>query len=142
MPLYERHVFVCTNTRADGQGRPCCAGQGGAALRNALKASAARKGFKGLVRINAACCLDQCEHGPVVVVYPEQVWYGFVKPEDAEEIVESHLVHGQPVERLIMDDACINTPECAHRQRGARKKELPPLDPWPPPRPLSVDKKS
>jgi (2Fe-2S) ferredoxin len=57
-------------------------------------------GLGGKVRINKSGCLDQCEHGPTVVVYPEAVWYGNVKPEDAAEIVEEHLVGGRPVERL------------------------------------------
>jgi (2Fe-2S) ferredoxin len=72
-------------------------------------------GIAGEVRINKSLCLDQCEHGPTVVVYPEAVWYGFVKPEDAAEIVEQHLVGGQAVERLRLNDECINTKSCPHR---------------------------
>jgi (2Fe-2S) ferredoxin len=67
------------------------------------------------VRINKAGCLDQCEHGPTVVVYPEAVWYGNVKPEDAAEIVQEHLVSGRPVERLRLAEECINAPTCPHR---------------------------
>jgi (2Fe-2S) ferredoxin len=67
------------------------------------------------VRINKAGCLDQCEHGPMVVVYPEAVWYGKVRPEDAAEIVEEHLVGGRPVERLRLADECLNTKSCMHR---------------------------
>jgi (2Fe-2S) ferredoxin len=67
------------------------------------------------VRINKSGCLDQCEHGPVVVVYPEAVWYGNVQPADAAEIVEEHLVGGRPVARLRMLDECLNTKGCAHR---------------------------
>jgi (2Fe-2S) ferredoxin len=69
----------------------------------------------GRVRINKSGCLDQCEHGPTVVVYPEAVWYGNVTPADAAEIVEEHLVNGRPVERLRLADACINTKSCPHR---------------------------
>ncbi len=72
-------------------------------------------GLAGRVRINKSGCLDQCEHGPTVVVYPEAVWYGHVRPEDAAEIVEEHLVGGRPVERLRLADECVNTKSCPHR---------------------------
>jgi (2Fe-2S) ferredoxin len=72
-------------------------------------------GLAGKVRINKSGCLDQCEHGPMVVVYPEAVWYGNVQPEDAAEIVEEHLVGGRPVKRLRVADECLNTKSCPHR---------------------------
>jgi (2Fe-2S) ferredoxin len=72
-------------------------------------------GLGGRVRINKSGCLDQCEHGPTVVVYPEAVWYGKVRPEDAAEIVAEHLVAGRPVERLRIADECLNTRSCPHR---------------------------
>ena len=61
------------------------------------------------VRANKCGCLDQCELGPTVVVYPEAVWYGHVQPEDVDEIIETHIVGGQPVERLVIPDAVLNT---------------------------------
>jgi (2Fe-2S) ferredoxin len=72
-------------------------------------------GLAGRVRINKSGCLDQCEHGPTVVVYPDAVWYGGVKPEDAEEIVSGHLIAGRPVERLRIADSCLNSKTCPHR---------------------------
>lgn len=81
----------------------------------ALQKAAKAADLGGRVRINKSGCLDQCEHGPTVVVYPEAVWYGGVKPEDAEEIVREHLLGGKPVERLRMADACINAKSCPHR---------------------------
>ena len=72
-------------------------------------------GISDRVRINKSLCLDQCEHGPTVVVYPEAVWYGGVRPEDAAEIVEEHLVNGRPVERLRMAESCVNAKTCPHR---------------------------
>ena len=54
----------------------------------------------GRVRINQAGCLDRCDEGPVCVVYPEGVWYTYVDETDIDEIIESHLVNGKPVERL------------------------------------------
>jgi (2Fe-2S) ferredoxin len=71
-------------------------------------------GLAGKVRINKSGCLDQCEHGPVVVVYPEAVWYGNVRPADAEEIVAEHLVGGRPVERLRIAEDCLNSRSCSH----------------------------
>ena len=61
------------------------------------------------MRANKCGCLDQCELGPTVVVYPEAVWYGHVTPDDVDEIIESHIVGGQPVERLVIPDAVLNT---------------------------------
>ena len=75
----------------------------------------ARRGLKGRVRANAAGCLDQCEHGPTVVVYPDGVWYGRVTAADVEEIIESHIVNGKPIERLMIADECLNASECPHR---------------------------
>jgi (2Fe-2S) ferredoxin len=54
----------------------------------------------GQVRVNTAGCLDRCELGPVCVVYPEGVWYTFIDEVDLDEIIESHLINGKPVERL------------------------------------------
>jgi (2Fe-2S) ferredoxin len=71
-------------------------------------------GLAGKVRINKSGCLDQCEHGPVVVVYPGAVWYGSVQPADAAEIVSEHLVAGRPVERLRIADECLNSRNCPH----------------------------
>jgi (2Fe-2S) ferredoxin len=80
-----------------------------------LQQSAKAAGLAATVRINKSGCLDQCEHGPTVVVYPDAVWYGHVTPEDAAEIVEEHLVGGRPVERLRLAEECINTKCCPHR---------------------------
>jgi (2Fe-2S) ferredoxin len=115
MAEFERHIFVCLNRRAPGHPRGCCAEKGSDAVRAAFKAALAEAGLKGRVRANEAGCLDQCEHGPTVVVYPEQVWYGFVKPEDVAEIVREHIVGGRPVERLRLPPSCLNTPSCPHR---------------------------
>ena len=115
MPPFQRHVFVCLNQRASGHPKGCCSDKGSSAIREALKTAAKRRGLQGFVRINEAGCLDQCEHGVTIVVYPEAVWYGFVKLTDIEEIVQSHLVEGRPVERLRLADECINTPSCKHR---------------------------
>src|SRR5512147_1956600 len=97
---FRHHLFVCENRRDPSDPRGCCADRGGEAVREALKEELKRRGLKGLVRANAAGCLDACAHGPTVVVYPEGVWYGHVTPADVPEIVERHLLNGEPVERL------------------------------------------
>lgn len=80
-----------------------------------FKVKLAERGLKGKVRANQSGCLDQCEHGPNVVIYPEAVWYGRVSMQDVEEIVDSHIVGGKPVERLLIPDSCLNAPSCEHR---------------------------
>lgn len=120
MAAYERHVFVCGNQRAADHPRGCCAPDGGDTLHKTFKAAIADRGLQRRVRANKAGCLDQCEHGPsVVVVYPEAVWYGAVTVDDVAEIVDRHLVAGEVVERLRLADACINTGSCAHKPRRA-----------------------
>jgi (2Fe-2S) ferredoxin len=97
---FRHHVFVCENRRPDDDPRGCCAAKGSEAIRAAFKAAIKKHGLKGQVRANAAGCLDACAEGPSVVVYPEGVWYSHVSPEDVPEIVERHLVNGEPVARL------------------------------------------
>ncbi len=97
---FRHHVFVCENRRDPSDPRGCCAARGGEEVRDAFKAELARRGLRGVVRANGAGCLDGCAHGPTVVVYPEGVWYGRVTAADVPEIVERHLVNGEPVERL------------------------------------------
>lgn len=118
MPKFERHVFICTNQRDASAPRGSCTHDGKGELHGLFKEKMAAAGLKNSVRANKAGCLEQCEHGPVVVVYPEQVWYGFVQPADVEEIVREHLVGGHPVERLVLPDSCLNTATCQHKPRS------------------------
>src|SRR5512134_1735011 len=93
MTPFEVHVFVCTSGGT-------CPHQGAAEVHAFLKEAVLRAKLKSKVRVNHAGCLDQCGHGPVVVVYPENVWYTHVSLEDAEAIFAEHIVGGKPVERL------------------------------------------
>jgi (2Fe-2S) ferredoxin len=104
MPFFQRHVFVCTNERAPGNPKGCCKSKGAEEVRDELKKRLAERGLKKVVRANAAGCLDQCEHGVTVVVYPEQVWYGNVTVADVPELIERHIVGGEYVERLMIPD--------------------------------------
>jgi (2Fe-2S) ferredoxin len=100
MSYYEHHVFFCLNQRDPPE--KCCANAGSAELQQYAKSriKALGLGGRGRVRINKAGCLDRCEEGPVIVVYPEEVWYTYVDREDIDEIIDSHLVNGKIVERL------------------------------------------
>lgn len=117
MAAFERHLFVCGNQRPAEHPRGCCDPAGGEALHKAFKTAVAEHGLNRRVRANRSGCLDQCEHGPTVVVYPDAVWYGGVTAADVDEIVTSHLVGGVPVARLQLADDCINTGTCAHKPR-------------------------
>ena len=97
---YKHHVFFCLNQRESGE--RCCANQGADAMQRYAKdrIKALRRAGPGAVRINRAGCLDRCDLGPCLVVYPEAVWYTYVDEKDIDEIIDSHLVHGRVVERL------------------------------------------
>ena len=100
---YGIHVFVCENQRVDGHPRGCCAARGGAQVRVWLKEAMNRHGLMAGNRANGAGCLDYCEQGPCLVVYPEGVWYSAQTREDVEEIVTEHLRDGRIVERLRLE---------------------------------------
>ncbi len=104
MPPYEKHVFVCVNERPDGHPRGCCSAKQSVEIRARLKKMAAKAGLKGRVRINKAGCLDECERGVTIVVYPEAVWYGRVTLGDVDELFQSHIIEGRPVERLLLEN--------------------------------------
>jgi (2Fe-2S) ferredoxin len=99
--LYRRHVFCCDNMRPSGHKRGCCAEKGADKLRNYMKARLKELGLSGM-RVNSTSCLDRCELGPVMVVYPEGTWYSYHTREDIDEIVESHLKADKPVKRLML----------------------------------------
>jgi len=97
MGQYARHVFVCT-------GGETCPTQGDVEkFVKTLRGGALAAGLKTEVRINKAGCFSQCGHGPMMVVYPENVWYCGVAESDLPEILESHIVGGVPVKRLLYE---------------------------------------
>tara|TARA_R110001606_G_scaffold358134_1_gene509676 strand:- start:215 stop:529 length:315 start_codon:yes stop_codon:yes gene_type:complete len=102
MSYYERHIFFCLNERDEKAERPCCAHAGAERLQGYAKQQAKAKGLlgEGKLRVNKSGCLDRCELGPCAVVYPEGVWYRYFDEADIDEIIDSHLVNGTPVERL------------------------------------------
>lgn len=99
--FFDFHVFVCTNRRPDGHKRGSCAAKGSESLRDYMKARAKELGIVR-VRINTAACLDRCELGPCIVVYPEGVWYRVETREDVDRVLKSHLVEGGRAEALML----------------------------------------
>jgi (2Fe-2S) ferredoxin len=99
-PYFQQHVFICMNQRDDG--RPCCADKGAQIAQQHAKKRIKQLGLNGAgsIRINQAGCLDRCEEGPVLVVYPQGTWYTYVDTQDIDEIIDVHLVGGKIVERL------------------------------------------
>jgi (2Fe-2S) ferredoxin len=100
-PFFSTHVFCCTNRRSEDHPRGCCAAKDSENLRNYMKARAKELGLKG-TRVNASGCLDRCELGPSMVIYPEAIWYGYRTTADIDEILQKHLIEGGRVERLLM----------------------------------------
>ena len=79
MPAYTSHIFICGNQRKSGHKRGSCDPDGKEELRDRFKDELKRANVGPLVRANSAGCLDQCEYGPVMVIYPQQIWYGRVR---------------------------------------------------------------
>lgn len=100
--LYDPHIFICTEETACKQGNTCCGAAGTAELLGYMKGAAKGRGIKN-IRVNRATCLERCAEGPVMVLYPEGVWYSFRTKEDIDEIIDTHLAKGGRVERLMVD---------------------------------------
>lgn len=115
MATYQRMLFVCLNDRGEGHPRGSCSRDGGAELLDTLRADLHERGLKRVVRAVGTRCLGQCSHGPVVQVTPEDVWYGGVQAADVPELIDKHVLGGQPIERLeIADDDLIGMPHDEH----------------------------
>lgn len=99
---YEHHLFFCLNQRTNGE--DCCANHGAQAAFEHCKARAKAEGLAGVgkVRVNKAGCMNRCAGAPVLVVYPQGVWYSYVDNADIDEIIDSHIKQGRIVERLLL----------------------------------------
>ena len=108
--VYDVHVFCCINERAQDHPRSSCSARGSVDLQNHMKARAKELKIKN-IRINKAGCLERCELGPVLVIYPEATWYRYDTTDDIDDILSQHIIGGQQVERLILkNDQKIPTP--------------------------------
>jgi (2Fe-2S) ferredoxin len=99
--FYRAHIFCCTNRRPAGHPRGCCAERGSEELRDYMKGQAKKLGLKD-VRVNMAGCLDRCELGPCMVIYPEGVWYSVHNKADVDEVLNVHVKQGGRVQRLML----------------------------------------
>ena len=109
MPPFTSHIFVCCNRREPGHSRGCCNPDGSDALRNLFKSELKRRNLGPLVRANQSGCLEQCELGPTVVIYPQGIWYGNVQPTDVERILDETIIGGRVLSDLLIPDAILNT---------------------------------
>lgn len=104
MSYFKHHVFFCCNPCAPGE--TCCQNHDATGMMAYTRECINSLGLKGKgnIRINKTGCLGRCDEGPVLVVYPDNVWYTFAGKEDIDEIINEHLVHGRPVSRLQLAD--------------------------------------
>jgi len=109
MAKFTHHVFVCGNRRDPQNSRGCCDPEGQQELRAHFKAELKARSLGPLVRANHAGCLEQCELGPTVVIYPQEIWYGGVTTEDVPRIIDETIVGGRVLEDLRITDEMLNT---------------------------------
>lgn len=109
-PYFRAHVFVCCNRRPDGHRRGSCAARGSEDLRDYMKVRAKELGLKD-VRVNMAGCLDRCEFGPTLVIYPEGVWYAPKTRDDIDRILTAHLQAGGRVPELMLTERDVLPPK-------------------------------
>lgn len=111
MKRYEKHIFICENKRDKIDLKGSCADKGSLDLKSKFKQKLKEKGLSSEIRSNSCGCLGACDFGPVVVIYPEQVWYGNVTAIDVDEIIEDHILNNKIVERLTIKDPKFNKDE-------------------------------
>lgn len=104
MARFEKHIFICDNQREAGHPRGCCHDKGSSEIVEEFKKRLKELGLNSKIRVNKAGCLDACGFGPAMVVYPEQIWYGNFSQNDIEEIIQSHLLNNNPVDRILIKD--------------------------------------
>ncbi len=98
---FTAHLFVCCNRRPEGHARGSCAAKGSEHLRDYMKARAKELGLQG-IRVNSAGCLDRCELGPCLVIYPEGVWYTIETTSDVDRVLQEHVAEHQRVPELML----------------------------------------
>lgn len=96
------HIFVCTSSRINGQQKGFCHSKNAVGLVESFMEEVQDRGLGGEVFVSNTGCFGICEKGPIVVVYPDNVWYGSVSEDDIEEIMDQHIEGGQVVERLLI----------------------------------------
>ena len=102
MKKYKHHIFVCTSSRINGTQKGFCCAKGSAKLTQRFLEEIEDRGLEDEVAVTNTGCFGLCQKGPIVVVYPEGVWYGGVSEDDARTIMDEHIVSGKVVERLLI----------------------------------------
>ncbi|KYZ78072.1 2Fe-2S ferredoxin [Anaerosporomusa subterranea] len=97
-----RHIFVCTSSRPTGQQKGMCLNKEGVSVMMKFMEEIGERDLGGDVAITNTGCFGLCEQGPIVVVYPDNVWYKKVSADDVEEIMDKHIEGGEPVTRLLI----------------------------------------
>jgi len=92
LPTFKKHIFICENSRPEDSPKGCCAAKGGAHLKKTMKQKLALRGLNKIYRTNSAGCLDACQYGAAMVIYPSGVWYGAVTENDIDEIIEKSII--------------------------------------------------
>ena len=103
MEPFRFHIFVCTQQKPEGV--PSCPASGSFAVLGALDREIQARGLNHDAQLTTCGCMGLCDEGPVMVAYPEGVWYRRVQPSDVSEIVDTHLRGGKAVDRLVWNDA-------------------------------------
>lgn len=102
MLKYDKHIFICTNQRPAGAARKSCGEAHGLEIVDAFKKKLKEKNLPIKVRAQKSGCLDICDYGQTIVVYPEGVFYVGVEISDVDEIIEEHIINDRPVNRLVL----------------------------------------
>ena len=101
--IYDKHIFICTNQRAEGATRKSCGEAHGLEIVDSFKKILKEKQLTIKVRAQKAGCLDICDYGQTLVVYPEGVFYVGVTLGDVEEIINEHIINNRVVTRLLLE---------------------------------------
>lgn len=102
--VYDKHIFICVNQRVAGAARKSCGEAHGMEVVDAFKKKLKERELPIKLRAQKAGCLDICDYGQTLVVYPEGVFYVGVTVNDVDEIIEEHIVNNRVVERLKLEN--------------------------------------
>lgn len=102
--IYDKHIFICINQREPGASRKSCGEAHGLEIVDAFKRRFKELNLHIKLRAQKAGCLDICDFGQTVAVYPDGVFYVGVQQSDVNEIIEEHIVHNRPVQRLLLEN--------------------------------------
>ena len=105
MPKPKYHIVICTNTRPPGHPKGSCGEKGAQNVTMKFSEELEKRNLFGRVMFTGSTCAGLCSAGPIVIVYPDAVWYQGVGPDNVNEIIEEHILKGKPVEKLVIPDS-------------------------------------